>query len=141
MRRPFANQQSGAKPAGRLALGLALAWLCVAGARAQMTLPEEEKPDPASLFANQCGTCHVAQKTDEVRQGPNLFGVLGRRAGSYPGFSYSPGFAKAAFTWDEARLDAWLTNPQAVIPGAMMLYHQDDPDVRRAIISYLKEQH
>jgi cytochrome c len=141
MRRPFANQRQGATRAGRLALGLAMAWLCVAGARAQMTLPEEEKPDPASLFANQCGTCHVAQKIDEVRQGPNLFGVLGRRAGGAAGFSYSPGFARAAFTWDEARLDAWLTNPQAVIPGAVMLYHQDDPEVRRAIISYLKEQH
>jgi cytochrome c len=120
---------------------LCAAFLCAAAAQAQMTLPEEEKPDPPALFAGQCGTCHVAQKTAEPRQGPNLFGVVGRRAGTSPGFSYSAGFARADFSWDEARLDAWLTNPQAVIPGAVMLYHQDDPDIRRTIISYLKEQH
>ena len=46
--------------------------------------------------------------------------------------------AKADFAWDEARLDAWLTNPQAVLPGVVMPYRQAKADTRAAIIAYLK---
>ena len=53
----------------------------------------------------------------------------------------SSGYAKADFVWDEPHLDAYLTNPQAVIPGSNMLYRQSKPQVRQAIIAYLKEQH
>ena len=54
-------------------------------------------------------------------------------------FSLFRGLAKADFAWDEARLDAWLTNPQAVIPGVTMVYRQAKPETRAAIITYLKE--
>ena len=54
------------------------------------------------------------------------------------GFHYSPAFAKADFVWDEARLDAWLTDPQAVIPGAIMSYRQAKAETRAAIITYLR---
>ena len=47
--------------------------------------------------------------------------------------------SKADFAWDETRLDAWLTNPQAVIPGVTMVYRQAKPETRAAIITYLKE--
>ena len=60
------------------------------------------------------------------------------QAGKVEGFRYSPGLAQAGFTWDEARLDAWLTNPQAVIPGAIMAYRQARAETRAAIITYLK---
>ena len=64
--------------------------------------------------------------------------VLGRAAGKVDGFHYSPGLAKADFVWDEARLDAWLTNPQVMIPDAFMAYRQAKPETRAAIIAYLK---
>ena len=67
--------------------------------------------------------------------------MIGRRAGSVDGFHYSAGFAKADFVWDDARLDAWITNPQAMIPGAVMAYRQAKPETRAAIIAYLKELH
>ncbi len=105
---------------------------------AQMTLPTAAPPDGATLFKNQCATCHTLKTSDPPRQGPTLDGVYGRKAGSVAGFHYSPGFAKAGWTWDEARLDAWLTNPQAVIPGAIMPYKQAKPEVRTAIVAYLK---
>jgi cytochrome c2 len=72
-------------------------------ARAQFTVPAQQaaKPDPAELFVNQCGTCHSVKPNDTPRQGPNLFGVFGRKARSVPGFTYSPGFARAKFSWDE----------------------------------------
>ncbi len=56
-------------------------------------------------------------------------------------FHYSQGFAKADWSWDEAHLDPWLANPQAVIPGAIMPYHQGKADVRTAIIGYLRDLH
>ena len=76
-----------------------------------------------------------------MRQGPPLGGVIGRPAGSVPGFKYSEGFATAHFTWDDDHLDAWLTNPQAVIPTAVMAYRQANPAIRKSIIDWLKEQH
>ena len=47
-------------------------------------------------------------------------------------------FAPSALAWDEARLDAWLTNPQVMIPEAFMTYRQAKPETRAAIIAYLK---
>jgi cytochrome c len=106
----------------------------------RMTAPAAP-PDPAALFRGQCGTCHVAQAGGPPMQGPNLAGVYGRRAGSLAGFKYSDGFAKAEFVWDAARLDTWLTNPQAMLPGVVMTYRQADPAIRKRIIDWLKEQH
>jgi cytochrome c len=108
-------------------------------ATAQMPLPAAKPPDGAALFKQQCATCHTTNLSDPVRQGPPLFKIVGRPAGKAEGFHYSVGFAKADFIWDDARLDAWLSNPQALIPGAVMAYRQAKPETRAAIIAYLKE--
>jgi cytochrome c len=111
-------------------------------ARAQFLPPvQTAAPDPAAMFRNQCGTCHTVSAREPMRQGPPLGGVFGRKAGSVPGFTYSAGFANADFTWDADRLNAWLTKPQAVIPGAVMAYRQANPATRKTIIDWLKEQH
>jgi cytochrome c len=92
----------------------------------------------ATLFASNCAACHSATKGAADEQGPNLYGVYGRKAGSEPGFAYSSGFAKAGFSWDTPHLDQWLTKPTAVIPGSYMMYAQPDPQIRANIIAYLK---
>ncbi|MGC2778599.1 MAG: c-type cytochrome [Bradyrhizobium sp.] len=104
-----------------------------------MALPAPKPVDGATLFKQQCGVCHTLSTAEPTRQGPPLAKVVGRRAGAVEGFRYSAGFAKADFAWDDARLDAWLTNPQELIPGAVMAYRQAKPDVRAAIITYLKD--
>jgi cytochrome c len=124
-----------------IGLGFCGAMLVAKTAMAQMPLPEAKPPDGPTLFKQQCATCHTNNLNEPVRQGPSLFGVLGRRAGSVEGFHYSAGFTKADFTWDDARLDAWMINPQAMIPGAVMAYRQAKPEIRAAIIAYLKELH
>jgi cytochrome c len=108
-------------------------------AAGQFVVPAPKPPDGATLFRQQCATCHTTDPSEPVRQGPSLFKVIGRRAGKAEGFHYSPGLANADFVWDEAKLDAWLTNPQAVVSDAFMLYRQAKPETRAAIISYLKE--
>ena len=113
--------------------------LLATGVQAQMSVPAGQPPSGEDLFKRQCATCHTIHAGDPKRQGPTLDGVFGRKAGSVADFHYSPGFAKADWTWDEAHLDPWITNPQAVIPGAIMPYHQAKPEIRAAIIGYLKE--
>ena len=127
----------------RLAIGLGLCSTAFVAtiAGAQMPLPEAKPPDGATLFKQQCATCHTSNLSDPTRQGPSLFGIIGRRVGSAEGFHYSADFAKADFVWDEARLDAWMTNPQAMIPSAVMAYRQSKPEIRAAVIAYLKELH
>ena len=106
---------------------------------AQMPLPAAKPTDGATLFKQQCATCHTTNPSEPVRQGPSLFNIVGKPAGKVDGFHYSAGFAKADFVWDDARLDAWLADPQAIIPGATMAYRQPKAETRTAIIAYLKE--
>jgi cytochrome c len=113
--------------------------LAVNMAGAQMPLPAAKPPDGATLFRQQCATCHTTNLSEPDRQGPSLFKIVGKPAGKADGFHYSAGFAKADFVWDDARLDVWLTNPQQIIPGAVMVYRQPKPETRAAIIAYLKE--
>ncbi len=125
----------------RLAVGAIVFLLAASGlARAQMAIPAAAPPSGASLFRNQCATCHTLDPALPPRQGPTLAHVVGRHVGAAPGFHYSAGFAQADWSWDATRLDQWITNPQAMIPGAMMPYHQPNPAIRHLIVQYLQEQ-
>jgi cytochrome c len=126
-----------------LLIGLALcgAMPAVNRADAQLTPPAATPPDGAILFKQQCALCHTTNASDPPRQGPTLFDIVGREAGTATGFRYSAGFANAKFKWDEQKLDAWLSDPQAMIPGAIMPYKQAKAELRIAIVSYLKELH
>ena len=97
-------------------------------------------PTGASLFRNQCGTCHVLEPDAAARQGPHLARLLGRKPGSVAGFKYSAGYEQADFVWDAAHLDEYLTNPQGLISGSNMAYRQAKPEIRSAIIAYLESQ-
>src|ERR1700676_2876485 len=121
-----------------VALGIGLGF-CGAGiAVAQIALPTTRPLEGAALFKQQCATCHTTSLSDAPRQGPPLVQIIGRQAGKIEGCHYSPGLAQAGFTWDEDKLDAWLTDPQTVIPGAIMAYRQAKAETRAAIIIYLK---
>jgi cytochrome c len=121
-----------------MGLGLCSGIASIGLASAQMNLPAAKPLDGAALFKQQCGTCHTIDLAEPARQGPALSQIIGRPAGKLDGFHYSEALAKADFAWDEMRLDAWLTNPQAVLPGVVMPYRQAKAETRAAIISYLK---
>jgi cytochrome c len=108
------------------------------GLPAVAQLPPAAEPTPQSLFVSQCSLCHTLSPRETVRQGPPLGGVFGRKVGSVAGFKYSPGFADADFVWDAFRLDAWLTRPQDVIPGATMVYRQASPSIRHRLRSVVQ---
>lgn len=96
-----------------------------------------------ALFRKNCGACHTSEKNGSNRQGPNLYGVVGRAAGTKEGFSYSAAFlaGKDGIVWDRGLLDRLIADPQSVIPGAIMLFHQKDPAVRARLIDYLETLH
>jgi len=89
------------------------------------------------LYESRCGGCH---SLDANRVGPAHRGVYGRKAGSAPNFNYSPAVKKSAVVWEERTLDAWLTNPQALIPGQRMNFRVAAAEDRADIIAYLRQQ-
>jgi cytochrome c len=97
--------------------------------------------DPAAgqqIFKAQCSICHsVAPGVNSI--GPTLFGVVGRLAGSVPGFEYTADHKKLGVTWDAATLDKYLTNPRAMAPDTTMIYAGLKDDAGRAnLIAYLE---
>jgi len=87
------------------------------------------------LFEKRCTGCH---SLDADKEGPRLRGVYGRKAGTAPGFNYSDALKSANFTWNDALLDKWLTDTDAVVPDNNMDFHVPNPDERADIIRYLK---
>lgn len=73
-----------------------------------------------SVF-NKCAICHTASP-GKNSLGPTLFGVVGRPSASAAGYSYSEAMKAANKTWDEATLDAYLTDPKAMVPGTKMTF-------------------
>jgi len=89
------------------------------------------------LYESRCGGCH---SLDANRVGPAHRGIYGRKAGSAPNFAYSTAVKGSTLVWEEKTLDAWLTNPQAVIPGQRMNFRVALPEDRADIIAYLRQQ-
>ena len=85
-----------------------------------------------------CSVCHaVTPKTNKI--GPSLHQIVGRKVGTYPGYTYSPAMKAKGGVWTEAALDTYLTKPPAYVKGTKMAYPgQPDPAKRKAIIAYLK---
>ena len=100
--------------------------------------------DPAAgekIFKAQCGICH-AVAAGQNRIGPTLFGVVGRQAGSVPGFNYTADHKKLGVTWDAATLDKYLVNPRAMVPDTSMVYAGLKDDAKRAdLVAYLETLH
>ncbi len=91
--------------------------------------------DGQALFQKRCTGCHAL---DADHEGPRLRGVVGRPAGSVRTFTYSAGLQKAKFTWDEAKLDKWLTDTESVVADNDMAFRVPKQEERAAIIAYLK---
>lgn len=87
------------------------------------------------LFEKRCTGCHSLERNKE---GPNLRGVYGRPAGTAPGFDYSDALKSSHFTWDEQRLERWLTDTQSLVEDNNMDFHVPKAEERTEIIKYLK---
>jgi cytochrome c len=121
----------------RIVLGAAIAAVTIAfttSAALAQDAAEGEK-----IFKRQCFLCHNAEKGAPNKQGPNLFGVVGRKTGSVEGFRYTNANKSADITWSPETLDPYLTNPRKVIPGTNMAFAGlPKPDDRKNLIAYLQ---
>ena len=70
----------------------------------------------------QCRACHQIGPTAKNAVGPVQNGLIGRQAGTYPGYNYSPANKNSGLTWDEATFREYIRAPQAKIPGTKMAY-------------------
>ena len=99
------------------------------------SVDQEAAQKGKAVFDRRCSGCHAA---DINKEGPRLRGVFGRKAASVPDFTYSDPLKKLNLRWDEASLDLWLTNPDAVARDTDMAFTLNAPDERKAVIAYLK---
>jgi cytochrome c len=91
-------------------------------------------PPPAFV---RCAGCHAVGRDEPADMGPNLWGVSGARAGSRPGYDYSPALTKSGVVWTRDTLTRWLVDDQQVAPGTTMPKQTMPAADRDAIVAYL----
>jgi cytochrome c len=87
-----------------------------------------------------CAGCHTVQPGGIHRFGPNLHGVIGRRAGSLPDYGYSDGMRRADITWTAQTLDAFLQSPTHLVRGHAHVQRLPQRRTPRLVIAYLQQQ-
>lgn len=110
--------------------------LLLAGAGTRVARAADPQAGQA-VFRSQCALCHSTQPGRNMI-GPSLAGIVGRKTGSVPGYSYSVANKNANITWTPETLDKYLASPQSVIPGTKMPYAGLKDATKRAdLIAYL----
>lgn len=114
-------------------LSLALLLSAMADARAG-------DPKAGETIFKRCFACHAVGEEAKTKVGPVLNGLIGRKAGTYEGYSYTDANKNSGLVWDEATLAKYLKNPKAMIPGTKMVF----PGLRKDeeiddLIAYLKQ--
>lgn len=109
----------------------AMAWLAPQSASAQ------DVEAGKKVFV-KCSACHSAT-AGQKKVGPSLANVVGRTAGTEPGYNYSVVMRRAGLTWTPDSLDRFLTNPWAMLHGSKMIFSGlKDPNDRANVIAYLQ---
>jgi cytochrome c len=121
---------------GRVQIGLAIMLTMAVSA---VSARAQDAAEGEKVFI-KCKACHQIGEGAKNAIGPVLNGVVGRPAGSYPGYSYSDANKTSGITWDEATLKVYLKNPRAKVPGTKMIFpgltKEEDID---NVIAYLKQ--
>jgi cytochrome c len=121
-----------------LPLRLALAGLACAVA-AGTSAHAQDVAKGQAVFAANCAGCHTLDKSGDNAAGLSLFGVVGRKAGAAPGFSYSSAIQSSGVVWTPAKLDAFIAAPNSVVVGSNMYFGGlADAGDRANLIAYLK---
>lgn len=103
----------------------------------------EKEPDAAAIERGEriasttCRNCH-ALTVETNRIGPHLVAVLDRQAGTVPGYNYSDGMKRYAYTWTPDRMITFLENPRGVVPQTKMGISPLRPDQARDVVTYIQ---
>jgi len=94
-------------------------------------------PQAGEAVYSRCLACHSLEMH---RTGPKHCGLFGRKAGSSPGYAYSPAMKRSKIVWDEKTLDRFLADPLKTIPGTTMTYAGVPEARERAdLVAYLRK--
>lgn len=111
---------------------------CGALAIGSLAAPALAAPLPKPPQFAMCGVCHKVNPDEKSFLGPNLWAVGGSKAGTRPGFAFSPPMTKSGIVWNKKTLVAFITDPRATVPGTKMAYAgQKDPKVAAALADYV----
>ena len=114
--------------------GVSIAVLVLTGVTANPTYAQDTEHGKTIFKA--CAACHATDHANRV--GPGLEGIIGRKAGTAPGFSYSSAMKQSGIVWDSKTLDAYLESPQKTVPGNRMTYTGlKNPTDRTDLVNYL----
>jgi cytochrome c len=97
-------------------------------------------PTKGAVVFKKCAICHSVEKGQRASLGPNLFGIVGRKAGT-GAFAYSAAMKTAAIVWTPANLDAYLLKPSAKVKGTKMSFAGlADANDRADVVAFLKSK-
>ena len=93
----------------------------------------------ATIFKAKCATCHTCNEGGPQKQGPNLFGILGRKAGEKAGFTFTKALKEKQIEWTDDHLLSFLAGPKAFAKGTSMAFPGFKKECDRAdVVAYLK---
>ena len=121
-------------------IGAAAAILIIAGAAISPLRAAPPAANGENLFRQRCQVCHSVDVAKPVGVGPNLRGVVGRKAAAVTSFNYSTAMKQSKITWSQANLDRYLAAPTKTVPGTRMVIAVSDATQRAAIIKYLSQK-
>jgi cytochrome c len=117
---------------------------CATVLRLGLALADDAQPPPGKItFNTYCRTCHSYLK-DDNRLGPSLYGIVGRKAGTEPGYMlYSQGMKDSGIVWSADMIDKWISDPYKILPNTNMKPFPGvpDPTQRQKIITFLQSNH
>ena len=96
--------------------------LLACGAVSNFAYAQEGDAAQGKTVFQRCAICHKADKGAGNGVGPNLFGIVGRKAATRPGFAYSAPLQKSGIVWTEALLTKWVAGPARMVPGTKMAF-------------------
>jgi cytochrome c len=121
---------------GLLAVAIALGAVAIALYATSSSARAQDATAGKTAFA-QCAACHTIDEASGA--GPTLKGVIGRKAGVVADFRYSRAMKSINLTWDATNLDAYLADPQKVVPGNVMPFSGiEDAKERANVVAYIQ---